>query len=539
MKDESASGTDLVPFGAHEYLLALSRALSRNLDLGSVLHIVLEEAVVLLQADAGFVALRLPRSNMRVVATTGLPLDAARAFEPLLNSIPNHIEQNDTPWWRQTALQRALLRIARRQQLPFTHIIAMPLEVDGEIIGVLITFRSSERAFTRYEERLLAGFADQASIAIRNAMLVRQLVQERERLAAVLANSADGVALINAEKRVELINPALARLSGWTLESVVGQPFTHVLQLENEAGVRLPPPSPHDDLVRQEGYLIRCDGRQGPYVSVVYTPLAQGRGMVASVHDLSERRALEASQRAFIAGISHELKTPLAIIIGYAETLLRDDVQWDEATWREGLHVILDEAHHLTRLVDNLLDAARLEAGGLKLHLEPVQLDEFLPRVLGEFARAHLTHHFDIQIESNAMPPVMADSGRLRQVLHNLLSNAVKYAPEGTTVRLRLHTDTERGEVIFCISDEGPGIPLDEQGRIFQRFHRAKGEASRTEGAGLGLYMARAIVEAHGGRIWVESEPGKGATFCVALPIADDKPPTRRTIRIRPVDNSK
>lgn len=534
------SGTELAPFGAHEYLLALSRALSRNLDLGTVLHIVLEEAIVLLQADAGFVALRLPRTNMRVVATTGLPLETARAFEPLLNSIPQHSETADDtpPWWKQPALQRALLRVARRQHLPFTHIIAMPLEVDGDIIGALIAFRSSERAFTRYEERLLSGFADQASIAIRNAMLVRQLVQERERLAAVLANSADGVALINAERRIELINPALARLSGWNLDDVVGQPFEHVLRLENEAGVRLPAPAPHRDLVRQEGYLIRRNGTRGPYVSVVYTPLAQGRGMVASVHDLSERRALEASQRAFIAGISHELKTPLAIIIGYAETLLRDDVQWDEATWREGLHVILDEAQHLTRLVDNLLDAARLEAGGLQLRLEPVQLDEWLPRVLSEFARAHPSHHFDIALDGAAFPPVMADTGRLRQVVHNLLSNAVKYAPADTRVSLRLTYDDARGELIFCVSDEGPGIPLEEQERIFRRFHRVEGEASRTEGAGLGLYMARAIVEAHGGRIWVESEPNQGATFCVALPAADDNAP-KRTIRIRPIDTTE
>ncbi len=513
--------TELSLFQIHDYLLALSRQLSERLDIESVLRLVLQAATALTQAEAGLVALRAPDNQVHVVAASGMPLETARQFSPLLQSMfaAGSAEPAD---WQHPGFRRALVRVARRHGFPFAEVIAMPFEDDGELIGVLLAFRTAGRAgFTRYELRLLGSFAEQAAIAIRNALLVQQLVQQRERMAAILASTADGIVLLDEQGRVELINPAFTALSGWFSEEAVGLHASQVLVVINEAGIPLPVPALHGGGGRQEGYLVRADRSRGPYVNVTYTPLRAGRvhrrfGTVVSVHDLSERHRLEAAKRAFIAGISHELKTPLAIIIGYAETLLRADASWDEETVRQGLETIRQEAVHLTRLVDNLLDTARLEAGGLTLALAPLQVEELLKHVVDAFRAAHPDHDFAYEPPAEPLPAVYGDRDRLRQVVHNLLSNAVKYSPPNTTVRVNVWANGD--EVGFCIADEGPGIPPDRLPLIFERFYRGE-EAGRTEGAGLGLYMARALVEAHGGRIWVESEEGQGATFCVALPV--------------------
>lgn len=514
-------GTELSLFQVQDYLLAVSRALSEHLDIESVLRLVLQTATTLTQSEAGLIALYAPDNEVRVVASSGMSLETARRFRPLLQSM--FATGRTTPAdWQHPGFRRALVRVARRCGLPFSEVIAMPFEDEGTPLGVLLAFRSAHKTgFTQYELRLLANFADQAAVAIRNALLVQQLVQQRERMAAILANTADGVVLLNEQGQVELVNPAFTAMSGWSARRVIGLYASQVLVVVNEAGVPLPLPSLQDGAVRQEGFLVRADGSRGPYVTLTYTPLRAGPGgkrfgTVVSVHDLSEHHRLESAKRAFIAGVSHELKTPLTIIIGYAETLLRADATWDAETVRQGLETIRDEAVHLARLVDNLLDAARLEAGGLTLALEPLQLEELLKAVVDTFRAAHADHHFVYEQPEKPLPPVYGDRDRLRQVVYNLLSNAVKYSPPNTTVRVEVWADDR--EVGFCVSDEGPGIPPDQQPLVFERFYRRQETAGRTEGAGLGLYMARLLVEAHGGRIWVHSEEGRGATFCVALP---------------------
>lgn len=522
------TGTILSSFGPRDYLLALSRALSGNLELSGVLRLVMQEATTLLQADAGLVALQPPDGEFEIVASAGMPIGTAKQFESLLLAMPDTREGPDTAWWEHRNFQRALLRIAQRHDYDFSQVISMPFEIDGQMIGLLLAFRSDRhQSFTQYETRLLAGFADQAAVAIRNAMLVRRLIEQRERVGAILTNTADGIALLDEQERVELINPAFAEMSGWSSDDVVGQHSSRVISLLSEAGMPLSFPGLQEGQVRQEGYLMRRDGLRGPYVSVIFTPLltrtnSRRFGTVVSVHDLSDRHELEAAKRAFIAGISHELKTPLSIIIGYAETLMRSDADWDVETLSQGLGVIYDEAEHLTRMVNNLLDAARIEAGGIDLNVEPVHLDRPLQDLLDKFRTAHADYSFRLETPAEALPAVLADLDRVRQVIQNLLSNAVKYSPQGSTVSIRLWT--EDNEVGLCVTDQGPGIPPDKRKLIFERFFRSDETAGRTEGAGLGLYLARALVEAHGGRIWVTDEADDkkaGATFCVALPRYD------------------
>jgi signal transduction histidine kinase len=245
--------------------------------------------------------------------------------------------------------------------------------------------------------------------------------------------------------------------------------------------------------------------------------------LTQKVAELSETtRRLEEAQRLreeFISMVVHEIGQPLTNISGYAQLLERGKVS-DEVRER-AISTIAGETRRLRRLVQDLADAARLAAG--RFQVEPTECDlAEIAREQVELAKARTNRH-SITLEAPPnLPPVRCDRDRVAQVLSNLIGNAMKYTPGGRiAVRLR----AQNGCVCASVSDEGPGIPPEELGTIFQPYVRLRRSAeTETDGSGLGLYIARGIVEAHGGRIWVESTPGKGTTFTFCLPVLQEPP---------------
>lgn len=508
-----------------EYLLEISRAMTSRLDLRSLLRLILTSAADLVRAEAGLIALRSGQStDLAIHASYGLPAALLGRFAPLLTDFPLQTDQarpGITP-----DLQTRLNLVARAIRLPLTQVVALPLLTQERLLGLIYLFRGGSSAFTPNDEDVLASFADQAAIAVRNAQLYQQVSAEKRQLNAIIEHSADGVMILDPELRIQVFNRALSQMTGWPAERAIGRPCYEVLALERVTGQDLCSAEPgtvafsEGTPLQAEGMLRRPGGSRVS-VSVTYSPLHDDEGrlsaVIVNVVDITRFREAEEMKSTFVSVISHELKTPVALIKGYAGTLAREDAQWDAATLREGLTVIGEESDRLNALINNLLDASRIQAGGFKLDRSDVALPALAASVVESFRLQTDAHQFVLDFPPD-FPPVFADEERLRQVFNNLLSNAIKYAPAGGEVRVG---GWRKGDTVTVyVADQGIGIPLAEQDKLFQRFYRVDSSLRRsTQGAGLGLFLCRSIVEAHGGRIWLRSEPGKGTTVFFTLPL--------------------
>ena len=232
---------------------------------------------------------------------------------------------------------------------------------------------------------------------------------------------------------------------------------------------------------------------------------------------LAEKNRLESMQSSFVSIVSHELQTPVAIIKGYAGTLARPDAPWSRETVTRVAHTIEEECDRLHRLITDLLDLSRIQAGRVAMSIGPVDLADLAESVAERHRPRSPAHTVTVELPPD-FPIIQGDREKLRMVLANLVDNAVKYSPEGEPITIGGRAETEH--VVLWVPDEGVGIPAEETDHVFERFHRIDTRLSRTtQGVGLGLYICKVIVEAHGGAIWVESPgPGRGSTFFVRLP---------------------
>ncbi|MCL4505079.1 MAG: ATP-binding protein [Chloroflexi bacterium] len=505
-----------------DYLLNISRAITSQLDLSAVLRMILQSAVDMLGGHAGLVALMGEDGAYRIRESYGVA-------RPLLDQLHPIVEDAHNPQEATTLLERNLVSIAQRIGLGFWQVVSLPLKVGDELLGNLYIFRNLGGEFSANDRLILQSFADQAAIAVNNARLYQEVFQEKRRLDAILEFSADGVVIMDAAHRIAMFNRALANLTGITPADAIGRIFEDVLQLANQrAGLMLSAAEANGwPLVGAsapmfvEGDLRRASGKLVS-VEINFAPLFDREGhlvnIIANVRDITRFREADEMKSTFVSVVSHELKTPVALIKGYASTLRRQDAAWDQQTMRDSLQVIEEESDRLAELIDNLLDASRVQAGNFRLSLVELDIDQLVVKVAEKFRTQAGQHRLIAEVPSD-LPLVHADEARITQVLGNLISNAIKYSPEGGEVRIS--GKTTPSEVIITVSDTGPGIPQEDQRQLFTRFYRVDNAMTRkTQGAGLGLYLSKAIVEAHGGRIWAESDGHSGSRFSFSLPRA-------------------
>ncbi len=243
-----------------------------------------------------------------------------------------------------------------------------------------------------------------------------------------------------------------------------------------------------------------------------------GTGIV--LRDVTRERAADAMKAQLLSTVSHELRTPLASIKGFATTLLRQDVKWDEATQRDFLHIIEDETNRLAEIIDNLLDMSQLEAGALRIVREPTQLRQLIREVMDEMRMRTEAHYFVVDLPAD-LPRVLVDPRRIRQVLTNLIGNAIKYAKGG---QITVACEVDGAMMTVSVADQGDGIPPQFLDKIFERFFQVDGASTRrVGGSGLGLAISRGIVQAHGGTLWATSVIGQGSVFRFTVPLVENE----------------
>jgi two-component system phosphate regulon sensor histidine kinase PhoR len=279
------------------------------------------------------------------------------------------------------------------------------------------------------------------------------------------------------------------------------------------------------ETVREEEYQLRYPGGGLLHISVTASPVIIGGAerpelAVVVLRDLSELKRLERMRDEFLSTAAHELKTPITSIKGYAQLLNRWAPGGHEPREGKAFQVLNRQSDRLNELVEELLEVSRLQLGRLDLRRQRFDLCELVDEVLERMRGVSAQHRLVFEHDGTAL--VDADWDRMDQVLSNLLDNAIKFSPGGGTIRVSLTTQGSR--VVVSVRDEGMGIPRERQGQLFERFYRAHaGLASDRGGMGIGLHLSEQLMQRHGGRLWFESEEGKGSTFSFSLALAEEE----------------
>jgi PAS domain S-box-containing protein len=352
---------------------------------------------------------------------------------------------------------------------------------------------------------------------------------------SISAASPLGIYILQGDKLQET-NPQFQKLTGCEEADLLNKRLIEMIKAED-----------HDvfsssivlTLVENRSYpceyrILHKSGRIKWVMQTVARIQYQGQeAILGNLMDITERKYLERKvieykelnklKNDLLATVSHELRTPLATIKGYATMMLSYGKRFSFNENKEYLRSIDTSTDRLTRLVNNLLDSSRMEAGLLQLQKSPVNIVSLIRKTANE-VRFRANGHNLVLVLPAKLPRVKIDTKRILQVLDNLLDNAVKYSPPQTQIVLT--AQKQSSDILISVSDQGPGIPTKERHRIFERMYRAEQRSGiSAEGMGLGLSISRGLVEAHGGKIWVESEPGKGSTFYFTLPLVNkDKP---------------
>ncbi len=473
---------------------------------------------------------------------------AARAFfegEPIVVDDAAQFEREDRPW---------LAAMEARNLIAYPLVVERHGDQSGEpngepneasekkpenvrelarerqTVGVfLVVNKRGGLDFTPEDVRLLSVMARQVTAVIADAQIYLQLTEEKEQLQATLQSLGSGVVMVESAGHVSLVNAAARELFGLREGQGIGHDYDEVIEQE-----------PIRELLRdaveggKEGGVeieIESLGDHEPRIYQAQTTLVRGErggfpeilGVVMIFNDITEIRNVERMKTAFVSTVSHELRTPLTSIKGFVSTLLQDTEGYFDADARQEFYQIIDtECDRLRRLIDDLLNVSRIESGrALQMNWSLFEPLAVIEKVM-QAQRSYTDKHRLILDYNGEVPKLLGDSDKFDQILTNLLSNAIKYSPQGGEVRVTV--DSTEHDLILSFADQGIGIARDKLGRLFEKFERIDNRDTRQAGGtGIGLFLVKHLTERHEGEIRIESEPGKGSTFTVRLPLRPQK----------------
>ena len=525
-------------------LIEISRAIGELLDMDTLLRRVVEAIVHALDADRAAILLAGPEPGEMLLAAQYTPLHTISSTKAKTISTGRHSVLDHA-----VRRQRQLILIPKNQQLqPLYKLlgsdesgptIIQPLIRKEQTLGIMLVGNDhTKRPFSDNDARLCNSIATQVSAAIDNARLYRSLSlalktqeEETDRREAILESIAEGVIVTDAAGKAVLMNAAAEDLLGVTRRQILGRPLQQMLEPATTSQPNL------RQLTESPTHLQAIFDLENKQIHVSAAPVrnavGEQMGLVAVLRDVTREVQAERAKREFIATISHELRTPLTAILGYAEALYSGMVGTLNQSQEQFIHIIHDNARRMVSMANNLIALSEAERGRLELEYAETDLSLIANEVAHTFAPQIQSRQIEwkLQIEDD-LPPIEADPNRIRQVLANLVSNAVKYTLPGghVTMGIEMMPATSETQPRFCkiwVQDTGVGIPPQEQHRVWERFYRADNPLKvEAGGIGVGLSIVRSLVHAHGGRVWLDSDPGEGSTFTVLLPASPQPSPS-------------
>jgi PAS domain S-box-containing protein len=403
-----------------------------------------------------------------------------------------------------------------------------PLRAQDRLIGAVLVSERPGSKFNENDLRLLTILSTNAAVIVQNAILYQSVDRERDELDAIISNTSDAIIIVDQENRVVRMNAAAEALINWRADEVVGRRCEETLFNPLVCVPEGPKPSfPLLGVIEKrqpmpyfETVVMTKDGTERDVAASYSFVRSQARGEglgVVIARDISKLREVDRMKSDFVSMVSHELRTPLGLIKGYASTLLNPQLSLDQPTVQRFLMGIDGAADRLARLIENVLNVSRIESGLLKISPQQVDLTHLVSVAVSTAKAAAKGREIVLDVPRRPVK-LEGDRVQLELVMDNLLGNAIKYSPMGKPIRVELHK--RASEVEIRVADQGIGIASQHLPRVFDKFYRVEGGHSRrTPGSGLGLYICRNIIEAHGGQIWAESTLGEGSTFIVVLPI--------------------
>ena len=522
-------------------LLETSRVVAASLDAGQVINNILNQVEALFDVPRSAVVVLDRRAEMfRIRASRGLSNEYTQSLriapsEPsspsmraLRNQAPIQVANTET--------DLAFSNFRRRAEKEgFRSVLAIPLQTQHAPPAVLLLYKSEPYRYSYSELELASSFGNHASVALENAALFartdEQLQEQTRRLEAIVESLNDGLVLESLAGKVMFCNQQACR---WLQipRSQAGQMnaaemFARLLELAKEPELAA---SEYEAAIAGTG-LQTLDLEQllsngnCRYLRIHLFNVTDARGDLLGRgqlwQDITPDKELDRMKSTLLSTVSHELRTPLATIKGYASTLLADDVQWEAAAQREFLTTISEETDRLAKLVQNLLDMSRIEAGILDVNGELYSLNDLCQEVVDSF-HPPLNGRIQTHLASN-LPLVWMDLSRISTVIRNYLENALKYAAEESSIEV--YTYQKEDHVVLAVRDFGSGIPESLHQKVFDRFYRVDTSLTqRAGGTGLGLAICKGFVEAHEGQVWIETA-APGTIFNFSLPVEPEKTP--------------
>jgi two-component system phosphate regulon sensor histidine kinase PhoR len=517
---------------------AVVTAIQTAADLPDLVRSVLDVVVALLPDACGALLLRdTAHDRLDLAAQQGLTPGCVELLRqmPVVGSPCEEVVHYGQPMQRPLLLERGEGPCLADGLVSCAY---FPLLAGGTVAGVLALFGDA-KLNQEADKEMLMPICNQVGFAIANVRLYADSQSERRKLNTVVTSIAEGVLLCDGRGRLTLANDAalaLLRLDSLPFEQPLAEmaDFYRMRDLEGRPlGTEQLPfaMALAGELFQDYRLILRGASGDETVMSFSGAPARADddtiEGAVVVFRDVTASQKLERAKDEFLAVAAHELRSPLAAVRSYADLLLRREQQREEADPRDlqGLTILTQQVSHMLRMVDNLLDVSRIDAGQLDLQLQRVNLLGLAAQVIDQQRPAAGGRELRLESQIEELY-VECDPLRIRQVLTNLIGNAIKYSPAESQIVVRLRrveAGVEAAEgmlgpvALVSVHDSGAGVPAEQQGKLFQRYYRAR--SNRAEGLGLGLYLSRQFVQMHGGQIWAEGGEGDGSTFAFALPL--------------------